>query len=359
LEALDLLKAVVSSLSYVIVTAGFFSDRKKFKCLTYCAIIFTVDIFGTFGGLEVYANYIFLSVTSLYIGKTYGYLKGFSFAVTTFAAFQWIIVFMGSIGFMLFPQESIVGAVSFVIILSAAHLATALLLRKFSHFIYRLNISNRLLFIDIGAKIFFIAFFNLFFPRYFGILGAEHYPPLALVLLTTVIIFTIYREYSVSLEKQLAISNSNLLIITQWAMKVCSKYEGLKLPGYEIENPVVQALLHELVITSERIGIAIDILINSSCKINLNDYDLYNILNDFIESALSEAKSQAEKSISIVIDSEKGSFRFLVHTHIGVSMYGEDFRIIKDNIISQIKKNRNIDISISRTDIFTQVLEVA
>ena len=237
----------------------------------------------------------------------------------------------------------------------------------------------------------------------------EYYSVLALVLLITAVIFAAYREYSVSLEKQIAVYNSNLLTITQWAQSTIEKYEcfiesGSNEPknsalykGFHkeiktiqpIKNPVLQALLYELVFTGERLGISIDISVTpansdheSSRDINLNNYDLYSIINDFVVSAVLEANSQPKKLIRVDIvhhitqnsDNDiKGDFSFYIQTHIGQApveaSYGETdlgfdltspgFKIKKDAIIQQMRKNRNITISLTKTDRFVQALTVA
>ena len=241
MDILDFMKSIASSLSYVLVVSGFVvgmgasgggggddggnvwsvrAKRQRWgKFLIYFAVILAIDIIFTIFEWEVYANYIFLAIISVFIGrnKTYGYLKGFNFALTIFVAFMWAIVFVGSIAFLLLPQEAFIDSFVLIGILSLTHLATAALLRLLRNHIFRMDMSNKLLIIDAGAKIFFVVFFNLFLPRYFGMLGMEHYATLTLVLLTIAIIFAVYRQYSISLEKKIAVHNSNLLAVMQWA----------------------------------------------------------------------------------------------------------------------------------------------
>ena len=374
-----------------------------------------IDMLFTAYEWEVQANYIFLAVTTVIIGrsmfvgsftgavkdKAYGYLQGFGYALTILVAFQWVIAFTGGITFVLRPYESIGDSIGFVAALSLVHIAAALMIRRYGHVVFRQDMSKQLLLIDISAKLFFIAFFNLFFPKFFEVLGMENYSILALVLLTTAVIFAVYREYSVSLEKQIAVHNSNLLTVTQWALGTIEKYEHFIGYGDEdsagflkainsiqpIKNPILKALLYELVFLGERLGISVDISISptssgyeSSEDINLNNYDLYVIINDFVGNAITEAKSQTQKSICVEIvhhdihsdkDTMRG-FSFNIQTYLGQAhvqdsdnaanssfvMTSSDFKVKKDAIISQMRKNRNITISLTKTDRFEQVLSV-
>jgi len=436
-----MMKSVASSLSYFIIVSGFLANNayasnsnntirllgskgfgsKKIKCLVYFTIIFAVDLIFTANEWEVYANYVFLAVTTAFIGrsafvgsgmvkaKVYGYLKGFSSALTILVAFQWIIAFTGGITFVIFPDARIGDSVIFVSALSLVHLAVALLIRKYAYVVFRKDMSKRLLLIDIGAKLFFIAFFNLFFPMFFDVLGMADYSLLALVLLTTAVIFTIYREYSVSLEKQIAVHNSNLITVSHWAQRTIAKYEYSALSSdrhdgksatdgvlvaplhnavktiQTIENPILQALLYELAYSGEKLGITIDISVSPQniessasgdvSEINLNNYDLYTIINDFIESAIYEAKLQSKKSVCVEItyqprisnstDTEirtKPNFSLDIKTYIENEVFdteNPDFRVKKDAIISQMRRNTNITISLIRADSFTQTLKVA
>ncbi|MCL2400779.1 MAG: hypothetical protein FWC91_13665 [Defluviitaleaceae bacterium] len=418
MEILDLIKSVASSLSYLIIASGFFTDyfhlssstarvgrikRKRRTCLTYFTLIFTIDVVFTIFEQEVHANYMFLAITTVFIGmnmycgnisgaiksKVYDYVKGFSFALTILVAFQWIIAFTGSIIFILFPIEWIGNFSGFVIILSLAHLAVALFIRRFGHIVFRRDMSKKLLFIDIGAKIFFIAFFNLFFPMFFETLGMVNYSVLALALLTTAVIFAIYREYSVSLEKQIAIQASNLLTVAQWAQQTIAKYEYFlghddkttNLAFYDmvrviqsIENPILQAMLYELAYTGEKLGITIDVSViptdsngRNTSGINLNNYDLYIIINEFVENAINEAKSQINKSIRVVVEHQQtlaiNSFSFNIQTDIstneGTNIVSPDFVVKKDMLVGIMERNANISISLIKTDNLIQTLKVA
>jgi len=397
-----LLKSIVSALSYLIIISKLIVDadggewyldeylseygvkRKHLKCLAYFISVFTINILFVIGGREVFANYIILALSTIFIldfgayniadNKTNGYITGFSFALTILVAFQWAIAFVGSIGFIMFPHDGITDMPVFIAVLSTAYLGSALLLRRYCPLIFRFDMSRKLLIIDIGAKLFFIAFFNLFFPMYFDVLGMESYSVLDLVLLTIAVIFAIYREYSVSLEKQLAVHNRDQLAIAQWAQQTITKFERssekrLRYYGCidRIENPTLQALLYDLIYTSEELGIYLDVSVSPSSlpgysgnHINLDNYDLYSIIVAFIDNALSEAKTQDEKSIHVKIEGNKG-FRFMLKTNIGQAhseIVSPEFRLNKDAIVKEMRKNPNITISFSKTDSFIQVLEI-
>lgn len=475
----ELLISTVSSLSYLIAISRFLFDThevknnvsltilsklaevktKQLRCLAYFLVIFAIDVIFTVHGWEIYANYIFLAVTSVILGKVMignrlgsggikelrYYLFGFSFALTIFVSFQWIVALVGSIAFIMFPYSHLVDNPAFVITLLAAHIGVAGLLRKYSYLVFRPDASIKLILIDIGAKVFFIAFFNIIFPRYFGLLGMENYSVLSIVLLATFLMFAVYREYSISLEKQIAVYNNNQLAIMQWAARTIAKHEGLRLKelkrlgkskklkimdapdetkglnmvkGFEkfleaihsVENPIMQALLYEFAFTAEKFGICIEISIKSAndkrgvndvtndvdaangteatkdmnlsnnriSSINLNNYDLYGIVNSLMENALHIAKSQINKSICISIDGSDG-FKLAIQTKTGTELskvqncespecpclgvhvklpkkFLMNFGTEKDTAIKWMEKRSNVTIDISREGGFTQTV---
>jgi len=329
----------------------------------YLAIILTIDIAFTILSWEVYANYIYLAITGLFLGryKAVGYLKGFSIALTILTCFQWIVVFTGSLAFLALPHDWLVNNALYLMMLYSTHLAVAFLLFKFRHVVFKLDAGRELLFIDIGAKMFFIAFFNLIFPNYFETLGMVNYATLALVLLLTALIFTIYREYSVSLEKKLAVYNSNQLIVLQQAMQTVAKHERSSLhEANTIESPVVQALLYELVATGDRFGISIEISIDGNIEnINLSHHELHTILSGFIGNALDEVQKHNGEAIFITICCTEGIFKFAIHVMTDHENNHEaNYRLEKDTAINRMEQNGNITISISRATGFTQVLRV-
>ena len=407
MESLDLLKSIASSASYLIVVSVLFvGDRWESKnirsilLIGYFVAMFLIDVIFTMFEMEVYANYIFLVITSIfiYVGmvKISGKAKGFcfinslGFALAIFAAFQWVVVFSGSIAFILFAHgmayDGLVASSIYVLALCVAHIGMAYLLRKYSHRIFRLDISNKIALIDILAKVFFIGFFNLFFPRYFEILGMSNYAALSLVLLVIVAIFVVYREYSIALESKLAVSKSNLVNVLQWAKQVNGRYRELIFKKAEkdgeseingIDNSVIQALMRELIVVSEQMGIDLDITVVNpvSENININTYDLFTIINNFIDSAIFEASNQQKKSIEVEIDGGSvqsvqsgGTFGncglwLMIKTHIGYDSNDKGLKmprskIQKDFVVGHVQKHSNISISIFLDDGFVQVLDV-
>jgi len=359
-------------MSYTQVISGFSKDFSVSKgknsrcqqCLFYLLIILTIDITFTVLSLEVYANYIYLIITSIFIGKykALGYLKGFNFSLTILACFQWVVVFVGSFAFLVLPHEWLTDNALYLAILYSAHLAVAFLLYKFRFAIFKHESSKKLQLIDIGAKIFFIAFFNLIFPNYFEYLGMVNYATLALILLIIALIFVIYREYSVALEKKLAVYNSNQLTVLHYAMQNISKYE--RYSGIQdiqsIENPIVQSLLYELKETGDRLGLLVEISVNGHVgNINLNNYDLHITLESFLSNALDEAKTSGKRPIITIIDYIDNIFTFTIHVIAAPGTLSiANYRLEKDAALIRMKANENITIDISRTDGFKQVLRV-
>ena len=422
ISPIQLAISVVSSLSYLLIVSGFIDNyyngaiekehktRGKQKsrlmgCVTYLVIIFTVDVIFTMQGWEVYANYIFLVITGAVIsrsvlikaakGKYGSYIAGLSFALTILVAFQWIVAFVGSLAFLLLPHDSLVDNPLFVSVLLGAHIGVAVLLRKYRSLAFRVDTSNKLLIIDIGAKAFFIVFFNLIFPNYFVILGMVHYSVLTLVLLTTALIFALYREYSISLEKQIAVYNNNQTAIMRQAVQTIARYENIAKAELvqRIGNPVVQASLYELVHAGGRHGINVEISVNSpkplneakfpdttiskgSSKategappfdkigyINLNNYDLHGIINSFIESAVVVAKSQGTKTIFVDIKDDNNEFEFRVVVEAEFpfshrSNFTADCKAEKDYVMGLMREKSNVSINISRKNGFTQILRI-
>lgn len=423
METLDLVKSIVTTTSYLIVISVFVVEKstvvrkyKIFRLMGYFLILLTVHITLTLTDFEIYINYVFLVITCLFIYqlvsdrkgansirnrydlRSYFYTKGSSFikclniALTIVVAFGWVIIFTGSLAFALFsggiPHDSLTNQVIYVIALSIAHIGMAFALRKYSHKIFRLGISNKLALIDIGAKAFFIAFFNLFFPRYFEVLGMANYAALSLVLLIIVAIFVAYREYSISLENQLVVSKNNVMATLKWAKQMNHRYRELLVGGgygnsnsndegcnnkqhkmetsiQNINNSVIQALMSELVMISNQLGIEIDIKVENpiSNDLSLDAYSLFAIVNGFIDNAISETEEQAEKFIEVTIDtgtngvSNKSGLWLMIKTHINAETLSK-VKIDKDAIINRIKGNPNVLISVVLQDDFVQVLDV-
>lgn len=397
LETLDLIKSIASTLSYLIVVSVFVvgtedkgAKNKVYWLGGYFIAMLVADVTFTALSLEVYANYVFLAATAIYIytaqKRSVSLLKCLSHALTIFVAFNWIIIFAGSIAFLLFSQgvqhDSLSTAIAYVVVLSLAHIAVACLLRKFSKWVFKNETSDRLASIDIGAKLFFVGFFNLLFPMYFEALGMKNYATLSLVLLIIVAIFTAYREYSTTLESKLAVSRNNLLATLQWAKLINERYKNLiptSNPDTNIEattkaiesidNIVVQALMRELAIVSNQLEIELDIDVEGtiSNNINLDTYDLFTIVNGFIENAIHEAEAQTTKSIKVKIDNgttnantdASNGLWLMIQTQVKNNIHASTNVVpSKNDILAYIKKNSNIFISVTLQDSFVQVLDI-
>lgn len=148
--------------------------NKKRKSVVYLLTIFTtVTISVMISGFEVYINYLVITITTITIGMNYGYLKGFSHALTIFAIFQWGTALIGSLIFITLGPQGTGAWLPFVFLFYCV--ISAYLLRRFSQYTFRDDLSRVLLIINVCAKIFFIIFFNVLFPRFFSYLGAEPY----------------------------------------------------------------------------------------------------------------------------------------------------------------------------------------
>ena len=366
MEILDFFRGFIFSVACSIVVSGFFVKSKKVKSLAYFAVIFAiVTIAAYISGFEVYINYLFIAVTTIAIGRNYGYITGFSHTLTIFAVFQWGAALFGSLVFIIIGHSGLGEGLPFALLFYC--LVSAYLLRRFSKYTFRCDLSKALLIINIGAKILFILFFNVIFPRFFVFLGAEPYSILAIILLLVFAFYFVYQEYSIQLEKRIALQNQSLGLITLWAAQTISKYDGIEIRNSEkiaeIHNPILQALLYDFTATSESMGIEVNLLLSGSFEqqINLNNFDLFRILNDFLNNALLEVKKQTNEPIYVEVKGGARYFRFTVTTTVSKleEYYGyPDFKQIKDYIIAQVKKNNNITISYSKADRFTQALEI-
>ena len=370
----DFLRGLIYSIAYLIVVSGFFIEKKKTKSLAYFAVVFAIVTKAAYvSGFEVYINYLAIAATTIAIGHEnltgskywLSYLTGFSHALTIFATFQWGAALIGSIVFITLGQSGLGEVLPFALLFYC--LISAYLLRRFSKYTFRDDLSKALLVIGIGARILFILFFNVIFPRFFTYLGAEPYSILAIILLLVFAFYVVYQEYSVRLEKQIALQNYSLEQITLWAAQTISKYEDIALRNSEkiilIHNPIIQALLYDFTATSVRLGIEVEINLSGTFdeQINLNNFDLFNILNDFLDNALHEVKRQTNEPIYVEVEGGSKYFRFTVKTAVSQSeeYYGyPDFKKTKDNIIAQVTKNRNIAISYSKAGRFVQALEI-
>jgi len=338
------------SLAYLVATAGLMKSGSKIKDTTYWILMFLITLVGIMARSVLYTNIVVVILASLYISKSYGALKRFSFAVTIFAVFQWTIAFVGSGTFILNHYRQVMGSTGLMILLVSTLLVASLLLMKYKDFVFKDTI-NRLFVIDTAAKLFFVTFFNAFLPRFFPLLGGVSYSILVLVLLGVTLLFIAYREYSVSLERQLAAEYIKLQSVLEWADRTISKYMVIEFPEFNhinhIGNSVLKALLFEFIDTAHRQGITVDIAIESHVgDIRLDTYDLFSIINDFMLRSLEEATAQDDKQIRVVIDGSDG-FHFLTKTNISKNEVIPDFEARKQAIISLIKKYRDTSVLVN------------
>jgi len=362
MEGLDIAKALIIACAYFVVTSAFFNERKGFMGVTYVVFLIILKLLGAAGGIEFYATIATLVVTGAYIAKVYGWLKGINFTLTIFAAFQWTIAFLGSTSFILLRYEQIMVTNLFHISLSSSLVVVALLLRTYKKWIFK-DASQALLLIDAAAKLLFVLFFNWFLPRYFELLGGVAYSVLTLVLLGIAMMFAIYREYSMHLESKIAETNGKLQSLLQWADAVIAKHENInhvRFPYmHQIKNPVLQAVIYELIDAATRLDIKVDITVSSPIgTVNLDSYELFSIINGFVNDTLEEAKSM--KFISVVADGDNG-FSFIIKADIEPSKSLPNIEHKKAIIMSHLQRNRrnDISISISNTECFIQSLHVS
>ena len=386
MELIDFFRGLMFSVAYLIVVSGFFVEKRKIKSIVYFVVIFAiVTITAYISGFEVYINYLVIAATTIIIGRNCGhlaghehihghltktdpwqaYLTGFNHTLTIFAVFQWGAALIGSLVFIILGQSGLGEGLPFVLLLYC--MISAYLLQRFGKYTFRDDLSRVLLVINIGAKILFILFFNVIFPRFFVFLGAEPYSILAIILLMVFAFYVVYQEYSLRLEKRIALQNHSLEQITLWAAQTISKYEGVEIKNSEkitmIHNPVVQALLYDFTATTERLGIEVNIILRGSFEeqINLNNFDLFHILHDFLDNALLEVKKQVEEPIFVEVEGGINHFAFTIKTTTSLSEehYSfPNFKQIKNNIVEQIRKNNNISISYSKAGRFVQALEI-
>jgi len=364
LTVADMIRAFGVSFGYLIATAGFFSIRTKFSCITYWMFIFAINIIYLLSSSVTLINLVAVLITGIYISWNHGVFKGFGFAITIFAAFQWTIAFVGSGTFLIFYYSQILDGVNFTILFTVAIVATSLLLRKYRHFVFQ-DTSRKLLLIDTLAKLFFIVFFNTFLPRFFPILGVVSYSTLTLVLLIVAVIFVAYKEYSVSLESLLAKEHSKLQAVLAWADRTLTKYMSMEFPQFkhlnQIENSVVKALLYEFIDTAHRQGITVDVSIETTIgKVNLDSYDLFNTISDFMKYAMERTVTHEDKKIYVVINGKSG-FHFLVKTNLAPSENGikSSIETRKKEIMALVMKNTNSNVTINSHDgKFIQLLSV-
>jgi len=362
MEGLDITKALIIAGAYFVVTSSFFNERRKFMLATYIVFLLIIKLIGAAGGIEFYATIATLIVTCAYIAKGHGWLKGLNFTLTIFAAFQWTIAFLGSASFIFLRYEQIMGTNIFHISLSSSLVVIALVLRVNKRLIFK-DASQTLLLIDSTAKLVFVLFFNWFLPRYFVLMGGVAYSVLTLVLLGVAMIFAVYREYSMHLESKIVAANSKLESLLRWADAVIAKHEDLSLVRFpdivhQIKSPVLQAVMYEFIDTANQRGIEVDITISSPINaINLDSYELFDIVSSFVKDSFEEAKEM--KFISVMVGGDEG-FSFMIRTATEPSKTLENIEYRKSTIIGYLQRNRhhNITISISKSECFIQSLYV-
>ena len=317
LSITDIMRAFVVATAYVIVVSAFFEVHKKTSCVSYWLLIFSAMIIGIITGEDTILNAVAVLVTTLYLCRTHDTLKSLNIAVTIFATFQWIVAFVGSGAFILLYSGHIIGTLGLIGTLSAALIITAMALRRFKHIAFK-EISRQSLLMDTAAKLFFVLFFNAFLPRFFMVMGGAQYSILTLVLLGVTVIFVVYKNYTISLERKVAEEQGRVIEILAWAERTLAKYVGIEFPTLahvnQISSPVLRALLYEFADTAHSLGIAVDISVTGSVgAINVSDYDLYKIVSGFIAQSLQEAVALKDARIGISVDGRQG-FHILVKT---------------------------------------------
>jgi len=352
LTVTDIIRAFGVSLAYLIAVASFFCVRTKFSCLTYWMLMFAVNIIHLTTGSVLLVNMGTVFITGFYISLVHGVFKGFGFAITIFAAFQWTIAFVGSGAFLILYHSQLLDGINLAVVFTVAIMVASLLLRKYRHLVFQ-DTSRKLLMIDTLAKLFFILFFNTFLPRFFPILGGMLYSTLAIVLLIVAVIFVAYKEYSVSLESLLAEEHSKLQSVLLWADRTLTKYMSMEFPQFshigQIENSIVKALLYEFIDTAHRQGVAVDISIQSTVgEVKLDTYDLFSTINDFMKYAMERAAAQEDKKIYIVISGKSG-FHFLIKTNAkhGENGIKSSFETRKCAIMALVRKNENSNVTVN------------
>ena len=253
-------QGVVISFAYALAALRFLRGRSKYAWVQHWLLVLLIYAMGLVFGTQVVANVAIIVVTALFIGFSQGVLKGFNYAITIFAVFQWTIAFLGSVAFLITHHGDL--QIDFRWAFSFALVGVAALLKVYSPYFFK-DTRKKILLLDVSAKMFFIGFLNAFLPRFFPALGMYLYSVLALSLLLVSIMVVVCIEYVVSLERSMATERSQLNHIIAWADRTVSKYMALEFPEFNqlqrIENPVIKALMYEFIDTVGKKGYTVKV----------------------------------------------------------------------------------------------------
>jgi len=164
-----------------------------------------------------------------------------------------------------------------------------------------------------------------------------------MILLVVAVVIISHKEYSIYMELKLARNLTESLL--SWANRILSKYMQLEFPKLthisEVNNLVLKALLCDFIDNAHSKGVEVDVLItNPVNEIDMDIYDLYNLISDFMKHAQKEANAHNNKQINIVIDGDDG-FYFSIVTEVDkeVCRCPFDINVRMESIDAIIYKN--------------------
>ena len=308
-----------------------------------------IYMLGIITGLRLTANAVIVIACCVLMVKDNGYLKGFNYGVTIFALFQWVTALFGSVAFLLMYYVGV--SINLQWALSVLLVVTAVALKFGLPYLFK-NTSNKILRIDVTAKLFFVCFFNAFLPRFFHVLSMHLYSLLALALLVAAVMIAVGIEYIVTLERVRAVEHGQLRQILAWADRTISKYRGIEFPQFtqleQIENPVVKALLYDFIDTAEKKGLSVKVAVKHSVRgVKLDIYDLFTVISAFLAETLTDANGYTDKGIEVHISGGKGFF-FLINTGAEeLANTQNDDRLRDGMLVELLQKNRNCNITLN------------
>ena len=336
----------------LIATAYTFAVSCLVKSKSYSGLhwmlVVLIYMLGIITSAQLISNIVIVFACCILIAKTHGFLKGINYAVTIFAVFQWIMALLGSVAFLLMYYGGFY--IPFVWVLSGLLVIVTLMLKLGKQYLFK-DTSNKVLLIDITAKVFFVGFFNAFLPRFFPALGVHLYSILALVLLVAAVMIAVCIEYIVKLERIRGVEHGQLRHILVWADSTITKYMGVEMPQFshltQIQNPVVKALLYEFIDMADKKGLTVQIFIEHCvADVKLDIYDLFTVVSAFLADTLAEAVPCAGNVIKIHVNG-RGGFFFSIKTGAGESDIQGDKLADETMLKTLLQNNRKCKITMN------------
>lgn len=418
MDKINILDSLIVSLAFLVLTLKFYKITNKVKFILYFISLLIVNIlFCLFFSPNNEKNsficqYLMALITFVYVYNKNYKLYSIYTTIKVLFYFYIIIMFFGSILFLLFMNINIKLNVTYNIFMSFLIMLSCYIIKKFN-FKAEISYSNKILLTEIAFNILVIIFISIIMP-YLPIFKDIYSYNIITLFSSLVFIFTYFvfnylyklhienvrnnlnAEYLIKKEEYIKEQQEKYIVYRHFIKQLISSIliyiENKDIAGltgfyekylYPINKDIVQSenskkllamvkheLLHNFlfstinqisILNDIKLSVNIDSIINS---INLDNISLLKICSIYVQNAIEEVQNQKDGFIiiNIKIDIKTNTFIFIVENSIidGQSVdkpnnFHKGFEIIKEIAA----KNPNINIhTYKKINEYIQMLEV-